>query len=195
MRRPATAAPSRPAGHAAAALFTAASSVPALLDRHVRLRAAVANRSRRRRRSYRRRGHGRKPGRQASRSSVLALPPRIQWIARIGRERRRGGGGVGRLAVVDEQHAVPRPHPLHAVRQARDSCAAPGRSRHRSMPSARRGYRGERRSARCAAPAARARRDWSPSAGARRDPGRGPHHGPTPRLRARSPPMARRRCR
>src|SRR3546814_8285929 len=60
---------------------------------------------------------------------------------RISAERRSGGGGIGRLAVVDEEDAALFLHPLHAVRQA---AIAPERRCDRGIGKAKRAAGGDR---------------------------------------------------
>ncbi len=60
---------------------------------------------------------GKKPASEAM-PPVFGLPPAIQKMSREAGQRLRGGVRVGRLGVVDEQHAALAADLLHAVREA-----------------------------------------------------------------------------
>ena len=152
-RRPATAAPPRPAPPPADARCTASISISHSLDRHFAFEQAREHRP-----GLADRVGGAdmvEIGLAGSRSSLLGRPPRIQWTARKGGERRRRRSRVGRLAVVDEQHAVALGDPLHPVRQRADrSEAPPSMIVVADAERPRRPRRRRRRSAHCAVPAA-----------------------------------------
>ena len=77
-----------------------------------------------------------KSGASGSMPPSLAMPPAIQITPVVAGERARGGIGIGRLAVVDEAHAVDGADALLAVRQAGIARDARARWRRAATPSA-----------------------------------------------------------
>ena len=130
----------------------------ALYDLDRRRRAATARTSAPPRRWYRPWRTCSKVARSRRQRVGLGLPADDPADRRISRQRGRRGVGIGRLAVVDEQHAVFLGDALHAVRQAGIGAQPLDRSRQgRARSTGRRSPRSPR-SRHCAGPAARASR-------------------------------------